>query len=1265
MKTEKHISFSSPIIFLVFLFSSILTKADEITDTMKNYCVVPPFMEVNTKPNIIIVQDFSGSMQYPAYYTASYNISVNYDKNKIYYGYFKNNAYYKYDTTNGYWLENTSCSADSNNIGTSNQCISGNFLNFITMSRIDTSLKALIGGKIEDCGNGKCLITRGMYRKVYDNTSKCTIILGPSNTFNRYYYYYYDSTQYNSSNYDMKINISGDNCSIGNIYNAWLRIYTPTQPTGILQANEDLGNFAYIVFAGNGRYGEIRVGLNEYKTNGMDLIIQKMMNEFPYSTTPTGSSLWEVYDYLKQSNEHNGLLYEDNINYIAKGTEKDPFYEDSLGQLIPCKQNVVILISDGEWNVGDDPAQPSYSLHTSDLRDDLEGNQNALVFSLFVFSTSENGQNAMKTVAATGTFNDLDGDNYPYNININNNSLDISYPRPNCNPNGTYDDECKEWDKNLDGQPDGYFYASDGQTLENAMKTIFNAIRKYSYSGGAVAVLGERDNESSATAVVLKGSVLTQSLFFTQKYGVDWVGKVYGYWYNLTDGTIREDTDSNKILNPTIDKIIEFALENEKTLIVNRYNVKADGTKGDLDVKLYDTDEINYLFETGYNLWADFNESNEDESDDRLIYFAACEKGENCLKEFRYTTLSDFMFSKSYESNIFRIPLLGFPAECFNMCNYFDGMTSFDFIEMWNQFLECLNSNNDYEKLIKYIRGQDFVGWRNRTAGGRVWKLGDIIHSSPKIVHYDDKNVIIVGANDGMLHVFELGKSTDKGLTGNNYVKLEGENIGKELWAFIPLNMLPYLRFLADPNYCHTYYVDSSVYVFDTKDGRKILIGAMRLGGGTGDITSSTDPKYKPVNPPKWACPTTLWDFMKEQCESCASNFSFFNFMCSWIPSTPPDYSSCIGLSSYFALDITDINNPKFLWEFSHPDLGFTYSGPAVIEKSNDTYVMFGSGPTNYYGNSNQNLKFFTIKLDGSNINSPYIIDTGISNAFSGRLFTKGFDADNDGYTDFVFVGYARRDGDMNNWKGGLLKIDVRDSIPSNWTTTSYFTDAQSPITAKVEIGKCFGRDYIYFGTGRWFYKADNSLPGQKNRLYGTPLVCERDKDGNIVNCAPLTDVDTNPNNVCINAQNNILRGWYIELDLGDNDYYKERDITDIALTNQNVVLFTTIEPTKDPCKFGGRTRIWALNCATGGSIVDECLYQAYNIDKNKLKGAALLQLSGGNIQQISLKEIANEQATNNSKTTNWFTGTAPEGAPSFVYPAPPLKGEILLWLER
>jgi len=1251
-------------LILLLIPSLILSsKADEITDTMRNYCVIPPFMEVNTKPNILLVMDYSGSMQFPAYYNGGYTTSGNitYDTNKTYYGYFDNNAYYKYDSTNGYWVKNPDCNT-TDSIGTSNDCISGNFLNFVVTTRIDAALKSLVGGKIRECGNNEiCLVSRGGLKDVYDNTSKCSIYI--YNTSGYKYLYYYQS-QYNT--YDMKISISGSDCPIATISDAWLRIKVDTNPEGVLQKNTDLGDFALLVFAGNSRYGEIRVGFNEYRDNGMEYLVNKIREELPYHGTPTGEALYEAYDYLKQSNEHS---YESNSSYISKGTIVDPYYEPSLNKVIPCKQNAIILISDGEWNGNVDPDEVAKSLHTNDIRSDLDGKQTALIFTLYTFSSGNYGKNAMETIAAAGTFTDLDGNNSPYDINTDDDSRYISYPRPKCNPNGTYEDKCKEWDKNRDGIPDGYFYASNGEALENAMNTIFTAIKKYSYSGGAVAVLGKRSKEHSATGVVLKGSVLAQSLFYTQKYGVDWVGKVYGYWYDLIDSTIREDTNTNKILEPTIDKIIEFSLENEKTLVINRYNVNSiDGSKSTLDVKLYDPDELNYLFETGYNLWAYYNESNTDTADDRKIYFAACEKGEDCLKEFKYTSLSDFMLSKSYESNIFRIPLLGFPASCFNMCNYFDEMSSFDFITIWNKFLDCLNNNNDYDKLIKYIRGKDYAGWRNRTTGDKVWKLGDIIHSSPQIVHYKDKNVIIVGANDGMLHVFKLGKTTEKGINkANQLVKLEGENIGEELWAFIPLNMLPYLRFLADPNYCHTYYVDSSVYVFDTKDGRKILIGSMRLGGGTGDTTTSSNEKYKPVNPPKWACPTTLWDFMKEQCKQCASGFMGFDFMCSWIPSSPPDFSHCIGLSSYFAIDITDIDNPKFLWEFSHPDLGFTYSGPAIIQKKVDDeykyYVIFGSGPTNYYGNSNQELKYFVVNLDGSNINSPYIISTGLLNAFSGRLFTKGFDVDGDENTDYIFVGYSRRDGDINNWKGGLLKIDVRDSSYYNWTITSYFKDAIPPITSKVEIGQCFFNNYIYFGTGRWFYKADNVLSGQKNRLYGTPLVCDRDENGNIIDCYPVTDVDPNPKNVCTNAQRNILRGWYVELDLGNNDYYKERNITDPALTSQNAVLFTTIEPTKDPCKFGGRTRIWALNCATGGALLDYC--PVYRIDERKLRGSALLQLSGGNIQQINLRQLANEELNNNSRSSKWSAGTSPEGAPSFVVPIPGSGGEILLWLER
>ena len=78
--------------------------------------------------------------------------------------------------------------------------------------------------------------------------------------------------------------------------------------------------------------------------------------------------------------------------------------------------------------------------------------------------------------------------------------------------------------------------------------------------------------------------------------------------------------------------------------------------------------------------------------------------------------------------------------------------------------------------LISYIRGTDMADTRSRTINGRVWKLGDIVNSTPVTVaapadnfhiiygdqSYQDflndnrsrETAIYVGANDGMLHAF-------------------------------------------------------------------------------------------------------------------------------------------------------------------------------------------------------------------------------------------------------------------------------------------------------------------------------------------------------------------------------------------------------------------------------------------------------------------------------------------------------------------------------
>jgi len=184
--------------------------------------------------------------------------------------------------------------------------------------------------------------------------------------------------------------------------------------------------------------------------------------------------------------------------------------------------------------------------------------------------------------------------------------------------------------------------------------------------------------------------------------------------------------------------------------------------------------------------------------------------------------------------------------------------------------------NNDNTGLINFIRG-----------AGRPWKLGDINHSNPIVVGPPDGNpalmgsgydnfmttwanrrkVIYVGANDGMLHCFDV-------------------ETGRELWGYIPFNLLPKLRNMwrvdsSDPEnifryYQHDFYVDGTPIVADVyinNAWKTVLLCGQALGSGS---------------------------------------------------------SVGGGLNYYFALDVTDPENPQPLWEFTDSGLGETWSIPVV-----------------------------------------------------------------------------------------------------------------------------------------------------------------------------------------------------------------------------------------------------------------------------------------------------------------------------------------------
>jgi len=178
--------------------------------------------------------------------------------------------------------------------------------------------------------------------------------------------------------------------------------------------------------------------------------------------------------------------------------------------------------------------------------------------------------------------------------------------------------------------------------------------------------------------------------------------------------------------------------------------------------------------------------------------------------------------------------------------------------------------------LIRYIRGgyQSSWGYRDRDpdqTGGDQWKLGDIVDSTPVVralprAFWDTsasrsssgvsdyatfrshrqsrKPLVIVGANDGMLHAFNVSD-------------------GSEAWAFIPYNLLGSLKNLSHEHYAHTYYVDLTPAIADCKIGggasgdkgwHTLLLAGERQGGHAYfalDITGDVDEGY----------PIPMWNF--------------------------------------------------------------------------------------------------------------------------------------------------------------------------------------------------------------------------------------------------------------------------------------------------------------------------------------------------------------------------------------------------------------------
>ncbi len=527
------------------------------------------------------------------------------------------------------------------------------------------------------------------------------------------------------------------------------------------------------------------------------------------------------------------------------------------------------------------------------------------------------------------------------------------------------------------------YYANNATELSNALSNIFENILTSVSAGSAASIVNNRGQS---------GANIVSAIFYPQKdfnSGLDrasWISDLQNYWYYfdpyINNSSIREDTIADNILNLKGDNVIDIRFDSVTgETVADKFVDDARGNYTTATPATEALDDLNALWRAG-----------------NLLY----KRNVTTSSRKIFTTVSGTSFVKSDGSFLETDTGAG------------------GLIDVLKSYLDVGSDVAKTAKIVKYLRGIDDPTdstLRSRTVthngvtpdpanGVGVWKLGDIINSTPKIqsdkplsgfhLDYGDESyrqfitsddytyrgMAYVGANDGMLHAFRFGKIVSKStgydkaeITNPGYLNKAGTSspattppvLGTEEWAFIPKNALPYLKYYLDPSYSHMFYVDNTTLLVDASFNKPTGCSATDYWDCERKTTkdSGNDLDYSGTS---WR--TVLIGGMGFGGASRAANGS-----CNTISGTLPDtLLNCVkapmnltgytehGLSSYFALDVTIPESPSLLWSFSNPSLGYTISEPVVVRINGK---KGGSGPDKDDPDSSKNGRWFAVFASG------------------------------------------------------------------------------------------------------------------------------------------------------------------------------------------------------------------------------------------------------------------------------------------------------------
>jgi type IV pilus assembly protein PilY1 len=783
-----------------------------------------------------------------------------------------------------------------------------------------------------------------------------------------------------------------------------------------------------------------------------------------------------------------------------------------------------------------------------------------------------------------------------------------------------------EWDKDGDGNPDTYFFVVNPLKMEEQLEKAFADILRRASSGSTVATLTSRTGISS---------LIVQPYYYPKYVAsnkeISWLGFLRSFWIDVRQN-LREDTTEPKVLNiagTVIDKIFQFFFDSNDNETKVAILQGSDTTSSCVMEGTKSINEVIPVFDAGCQL------AYRDPSDRTILYN-------------KNGTLTPFTTSESsYLSNIWKVCSNNPTVLCTNNGDCGGGTCQPANASCIIRYLrgENLSSDSSCPDYVKRTREVDIANFCPGASGVKTWRIGDIINSTPSVVSSEPVNIyhlryndatylqyirtdayknrtsfVFVGANDGMLHAFRVGRLVQTGdpdkptKVVNAYNTSLSDLVGREEWAFIPRNALPYLVWYGNPSYCRVPTVDYRTAVFDVSIGgpanadktvsswRTILIGTMGFGGKS--ITTS------------------------------AGTFS----------------------SSVFALDLTDWLNgtsaqPTLLWEVSLPDGTLTTAYPAVVRlgdpnKNGEWYVVIGSGPLNPNGTSftSQPKLYFIDLRNGNIVRSVNIPATGGVNFAVGDIAV--VDVDSDYQDDVLYFGVYGKTNAGNVW-GNFYRLSLRSG--SNYKTVSALT--QSDICTAIDLGTFAtagntppvfgapnftkdenGKLWVFFGTGRYVMNSSDKAISYDNYLIGF-----KDENWNSGTCptpytkAQLTDITDQPLTITITEVKQICmcdasgcgmrdvvygadgsmppeptRGWYYRL-TGEAIYSQ-------ALVIGGIVDALTYVPPEDICQMEGKSNLISVYYKTGRPYPRPSV-----LSPNVVSGTIAVGQSAGLLQKISV----------------------------------------------